>query len=88
MQLSDTLGLKHYVCRCDCLRDGEVGRVDLPPYTSASRRRLRIVREGAIHVRRIGSELASASGDVPLSRRCTSRAVLNVRICLRQVVEG
>lgn len=88
VKLPDTFGLKHYVCRCNRLRDGKVGRVNFPPYTSTSRRRLRSVRERAIHIRCISNELTSTTGDIPLPRRCASRAVLDVRVRLWQVVEG
>jgi hypothetical protein len=88
VQFSDTLRLKHNVRRSNCLRDREVGRVDLPPNTSTTRRRLRVVLESAIYVRSISSQLTRTSGDVLLPCSTTRRAVLDVRVRLRQVVKG
>lgn len=88
MQLPDTLWLKHNVRRRDRLRDGEVGRVNFPPDTPTTRRRLRGMLERAVHIRGISYQFASASGDVFLSGSGTCRAVLDVGVCLGQIVEG
>jgi hypothetical protein len=63
MQLPYSLWFNHHICTRNRLGDWEIRTVNLPPLAASAGRGFRCVAKCAVHVARVASQFAAASGD-------------------------
>jgi len=82
VQLPNALGLNDNPRARNRLRDGEIGRIDLPPLTATTWRGLRRVLEGAVHIARVAGQFTISTRDGVI-RALLRRRVQDIRVRAR-----